>query len=169
MPVNPKRLSDRTGSPPSTSWTTRLKLTRLAQRTLPLGRPRVNLVERAKHVVPTAEYWRTGVQIPPAPPNDQKKTSTDVFFCACDLIHAAGFGMYERAKPANKAQNRDAPPKPNALAGVVSSLSICDAPLSQLSSQLKTVLCGISVLMQNLTPFQPAGFRKVFSGHRAVA
>jgi len=38
MPVNPKRLSDRTGSPPSTSWTTRLKLTRLAQRTLPLGR-----------------------------------------------------------------------------------------------------------------------------------
>lgn len=30
------------------------------------------------------EVLKTRVQIPPAPPNDQSKTSTDVFFCACD-------------------------------------------------------------------------------------
>lgn len=49
-------------------WTKRLKLTQLAQSTLPFGSLRVNLIETATHVVPTAEYWRTGVQIPPAPP-----------------------------------------------------------------------------------------------------
>src|SRR5690554_3232268 len=37
----------------------------------------------AKHVEPIVADWRTGVQIPPAPPNKQKKTSSDVFFCAC--------------------------------------------------------------------------------------
>ena len=75
MPVNPKIwLSYRTGSPRSTLWTKRLKLTQLAQNTLPIGRSRVNSVDLAKHVVPTAEYWRTGVQIPPAPPNSKTPT-----------------------------------------------------------------------------------------------
>ena len=41
----------------------------LAPSTLPLGRRGVNSVEMAKHVEPIAESWRTGVQIPPAPPN----------------------------------------------------------------------------------------------------
>ena len=55
------------------------KLTQLAQSTLPFGSLRVNLIETAKHVVPTAEYWRTGVQIPPAPPNPKKDASGRLF------------------------------------------------------------------------------------------
>ena len=41
----------------------------LAPSALPLGPRGVNSVEMAKHVEPIAESWRTGVQIPPAPPN----------------------------------------------------------------------------------------------------
>jgi len=39
-------------------WTKRLKLTQLAQSTLPVGSLRVNLIDTATHVVPTAEHWR---------------------------------------------------------------------------------------------------------------
>src|SRR5690606_7074802 len=37
----------------------------------------------AKHVEPIVADWRTGVQIPPAPPNKHLRASTDVLFCAC--------------------------------------------------------------------------------------
>src|SRR5690554_3678199 len=40
----------------------------LAPSALPLGPRGVNSIEMAKHVEPIAESWRTGVQIPPAPP-----------------------------------------------------------------------------------------------------
>lgn len=45
----------------------------LAPSALPLGPRGVNSVEMAKHVEPIAESWRTGVQIPPAPPNKPLK------------------------------------------------------------------------------------------------
>src|SRR5690606_10522122 len=51
----------------------------LAPSTLPLGRRGVNPVEMAKHVEPIAEFWRTGVQIPPAPPNTNLDLSQTVY------------------------------------------------------------------------------------------
>ena len=70
-------------------WTNRLKITQLAQCTLPVGPLRVNLIDTAKHVVPKAEYWRTGVQIPPAPPNEAPTKPA-----LCGLCCIWGLGKY---------------------------------------------------------------------------
>src|SRR5690606_19117960 len=47
----------------------------------------------AKHVEPIVADWRTGVQIPPAPPNKHLKTSSDVFFCALNPANTRLSGL----------------------------------------------------------------------------
>src|SRR5690606_17573289 len=73
----------------------------LAPSTLPLGRRGVNPVEMAKHVEPIAEFWRTGVQIPPAPPNKQKDVFGRLFFMP----------EIPRPRPLPTARQQDALPK----------------------------------------------------------
>ena len=74
--------------------TKRLKITRLAQSTLPVGSPRVNLIDMATHVVPTAEYWRTGVQVPPAPPKYRGlHSNVKAFFIERALASVVGIGL----------------------------------------------------------------------------
>lgn len=107
MSVNSKWLSDRTESLGGTLWTKQLNITQLAQSTLPVGSPRVNLIDKAKHVEPIAECWRTGVQIPPAPPNKPSKIkhlrfyNTQKWYLFRVVLTPFGQQCFTRKKPLN--------------------------------------------------------------------
>src|SRR5690606_35665333 len=82
----------------------------LAPSTLPLGRRGVNPVEMAKHVEPIAEFWRTGVQIPPAPPIPKPQPlSVGVFSCLIAPVPACCWGFLR--KPADFGVRPLAPSK----------------------------------------------------------
>lgn len=92
-------------------WTKRLKLTQLAQCTLPVGSLRVNLIDTATHVVPTAEYWRTGVQIPPAPPNQEEDALGRLFLClkSCENRGFRSIGVLRDPTPSINSGNPSLP------------------------------------------------------------
>src|SRR5690606_30464912 len=76
--------------------------------TLPIGLRGVNSVDLAKNVVPTAENWRTGHQIPPAPPiTKPQPLSVGVFSCLIAPVPACCWGFLR--KPADCASRPNWP------------------------------------------------------------
>src|SRR5690606_37353192 len=84
----------------------------LAQSTLPLGSRWVNSIEMATHVEPIVENWRTGVQIPPAPPIPKgQQFAVGLFSCpiapvpacsrggACGSLRTSASGPWPRPGP----------------------------------------------------------------------
>lgn len=60
----------------------------------------------ATHVVPTAEYWRTGVQIPPAPPKSKEEDALGRLFLWVGLGNPPGAEALRADRPCARAEHR---------------------------------------------------------------